>query len=212
MKLFAISNSRRLLALMSAVLCGGFITGCSLVAGNERSYLESGTIILSLEIPSAGETSVVAASDERPLMAPLIGYIPPTAGFVPAENETWMEIDRGSKQVIVYRGKEPVKEMRAEGEVPLEPGVYALQHKQKKPLWYAPDEYFRRRHLAVPKSNDRLRYRRGALGPYVLYPTTTFPIHSAALWSEDVGGLRLSKADLASVYYMLPVGSSIVVK
>lgn len=142
----------------------------------------------------------------------VFAFIPPAPGFTPAENETWLAIERETKQLTLNRGKTTIKQIQAEGVVDLKEGLYALQHKQKRPLWYAPDSYFKKRRLSVPDSGDRQRYRRGALGQYVLYPTTTFPIHSGALWTNDVGGLRLSRADLSSIYYMLPIGASIVVK
>ncbi|MCB0344698.1 MAG: hypothetical protein KDD66_06260 [Bdellovibrionales bacterium] len=142
----------------------------------------------------------------------VFAFIPPAVGFTPAENETWLAIERESKTLTLNRGKTVIKEIHGEGVVDLKEGLYALQHKQKRPLWYAPDSYFKERRMNVPQSGDRQRYRRGALGQYVLYPTTTFPIHSGPLWTRDVGGLRLSRADLSSIYYMLPIGASIVVK
>ena len=159
------------------------------------------------------ESVLAKASSEKPaVMAPLIGYFPPLMSFVPAENEIWLEVDRTTAKLSLYKGREIVKQIQGEGVVSMNSGEYFLQHKQKAPLWYAPNEYFTKRQLAVPASENRLRYRRGALGDLALYPTTTFPIHSAPLWSDEVGGLRISESDLASIYFMLPVGAPIVVK
>lgn len=159
------------------------------------------------------EGVLAKASSEKPaVMAPLIGYFPPLMSFVPAENEIWLEVDRATAKLSLYKGREIVKQIQGEGVVSMNSGEYFLQHKQKAPLWYAPNEYFTKRQLAVPPSENRLRYRRGALGDLALYPTTTFPIHSAPLWSDEVGGLRISEADLASIYFMLPVGAPVVVK
>lgn len=144
--------------------------------------------------------------------APLIGYLPPTDGLLPAENETWVQIDRAKAEISIFKGEEIVKTITAQGSVTLAPGTYPLQHKQRRPLWYANDEYFAKRQLPIPPQGDRQRYRRGALGQFVLYPTVNFPIHSAPVWSEDVGGLRVSRADLSAIYYLVPLGTSVVVK
>lgn len=207
-------------------------------------FLNSGTIILSHSLPSAGPSagetvsvaklhapeadkiqlasSDLASSDEvvelpaerpeRKLFAPLIGYFPPAHAYLPADNETWLEVDSTKKKLTLFKGKSAIKEILGEGDVSIGEGDYYLQHKQKQPLWYAPDDYFTKRKLNVPGAGDRLRYRRGALGSYALYPTTTFPIHCGPVWSQDVGGLRVSAAELSSIYYMLPVGAPIVVK
>ncbi len=198
----------------------------------DSSYLSSGTIILSRQMPkvntqsdtllshAGGSSSDTASSWQKNSLAdiapktfaPLIGYFPPVQGYVPADNETWLEVDRDSKKLTLFKGKNPLKVFAAEGNINIGPGDFYLQHKQKEPLWYAPDEYFENRKLATPRPGDRLRYRRGALGRYALYPTTTFPIHCGAVWSPDVGGLRVSSSDLASIYYMLPLGAPIVVR
>ena len=60
-------------------------------------------------------------------MAPLIGYFPPASAYVPADNEAWLEIQRDSKKIILYRGKDVVKEVTAEGEINIGPGEFYLQ-------------------------------------------------------------------------------------
>lgn len=201
--------------------------------GSGKSYSDSGTIIISRQAPPPSGVGVASArTAEREqlassgaagvsqdpksgmprLMAPLVGYFPPAGVFVPAENETWIEINRERGLLSVFRGKEVVKEAKTEGSVSLPEGDYYLQHKQAQPLWYAPNDYFKKRQLLVPEAENRLRYRRGALGQFALYPTTTFPIHCGPIWSEDVGGLRVSPQDMASIYHLVPLGSPVVVK
>ena len=184
-----------------------FSSSLSSAFSSSPKYLESGSIILSHQVPS----KEVRAANAR-VLAPLIGYFPPAVTYLPADNETWLEITRETKTLVLFKGKGVIKEILGEGEVSIAPGDYYLQHKQKQPLWYAPNEYFAKRQLNVPAASDRLRYRRGALGKYALFPTTTFPIHCAPIWTEDVGGLKVSATDLSSIYYMLPVGAPIVVK
>lgn len=179
-----------------------------------EKFLTSGSIVLSRAMPTEQTVPVSVAREETtlPEFAPLLGYIPPTEGLLPAENETWIQIDTATKELFIYKGQTQVKRIQAEGAVPLQPGTYPLQHKQKRPLWYASDEYFAKRQLPIPPPGDRSRYRRGALGQLVLYPTVNFPIHSGPIWSEDVGGLRVSRADLSAIYYVIPIGTSVIVK
>ena len=185
-------------------------------ASDERKFLESGTVILSMRIPEK-QAAANPQVEERELgkpspLAPLIGYFPPAVSYVPAENETWLEISKAQQKLTLYKGNTVVKTMNIEGSVSLNAGDYFLQHKQKNPLWYAPNEYFAKRQLRVPSEDDRLRYRRGALGRFALFPTNTFPIHSAPVWTAEVGGLRVSETDLHSIFLLVPVGSPVVVK
>jgi len=182
------------------------------LASSDTTTLDSlevdGSPVLSRTRLSGGRL----ISGKRKLFAPLIGYFPPAHAYMPADNETWLEVDSKKKTLTLFKGKSAIKEIKGEGSVSLDEGEYYLQHKQKQPLWYAPDDYFKKRKLNIPSPGDRLRYRRGALGNYALYPTTTFPIHCGPIWSKDVGGLRVSATELSSIYYMLPVGAPIVVK
>ncbi len=194
------------------------LSGCSFFRRTENSgggrYAASGTVILSGVL--SGDpvpASANSLADNQPVkMAPLVGYLPPTLGFIPADNETWLEVDRLSKMVILYKGNNKIKEIQGEGNVSIDAGEYFIQQKQKHPLWYATDDYFTRRRLTIPTKEDRLRYRRGAYGPFAIFPSTNFPIHSGPIWSSDVGGLRISKGDLSAIYYTLPVGAPVVVK
>jgi hypothetical protein len=186
------------------------------------NYLKSGSILLSHKIPKRLDSQALSIkqetlqtqpkADDISLMAPLIGFFPPAETYIPAENETWIEIISSEKKIVLHKGRTPIKEMRAEGDIPIEPGEYFLQHKQKNPLWYAPDTYFTRRNLTPPEQGNRLKYRKGALGKFAIYPTTSFPIHCAPVWSEDVGGLRVSLAELSSIYHIVPLGAPVVIR
>ncbi len=179
-------------------------------------YLASGTLIISHKIPARPLTSAynlaVQGENGPELMSPLIGYFPPQLAYLSADNEPWLEIFRDSKRLVLHRGNVMVKEIQGDGVVDLPPGEYYLQHPEKDPLWYAPDDYFKKRKLKVPAQGDRMRYRRGALGKYALYVTTTFPIHCGPVWVDDVGGLRISSSELTSVFHMLPRGTAVIVR
>lgn len=182
--------------------------GSALTCSN--SHLQS----RELQITSSTTGEAVSFESKRdPLeFAPLVGFFPLSIQFKPADNEVWMQIIKDQNQIEVYRGKDLIKTIVTEGSVALAPGEYPLQHKQRNPLWYAPDEYFSKRELRVPPRGDHFRYRRGALGNYAVYPTMDFVIHSGPFWSEEVGGLKVSEADLAAIFVMLNIGTPIIVK
>jgi len=127
----------------------------------EIQFQKSGTILLSRAMPQKVARASVPGTHR--MMMPLIGYIPPSVGFLPADNETWLEIDSLSKKLTLFRGKKVLAVVQAEGMIGAEPGLYALQHKEKDPLWYAPDKYFSKRKLGVPTEDAQTRYLRGAL-------------------------------------------------
>lgn len=194
-------------------------TGCGLtqhaynLSATDSPFLSSGTIVLSRQIPaqiSAEHKETLGLTVED--YSPVVGYVPPMTGVLPASNETWLEVDSQNMTVTLFKGEEKVKSVHAEGTVSLAPGKYALQYKQKFPTWYAPNSYFERRKLEVPGDQDQSRFRKGALGDFALYPTSGFVIHCGPVASEDVGGLRVAKEDLSSLFLQLPLGSSIVVK
>jgi lipoprotein-anchoring transpeptidase ErfK/SrfK len=212
-------------AVLLAVIFGSAVlsacSGARVATSEKVEYLASGSIVISRMIPTDAESQVASAtadaaandSQSTPrVLAPLFAFIPPAAAFAPAENETWVEVDTGAKKVRVYKGATIDSEFQAEGAANIQPGNYSLQQKQRTPLWYAPDGYFRKRQLAVPPAGDRLRYLKGALGEYALFPSPEFAIHTAPVWTDDVGGLRVSKEDLIAIYFKLNIGSSIVVR
>ncbi len=205
------------------------------------NFLESGTITLSFPVTKTESEnkviyslsttqifeekniSAVIEQDENLALkqseinpgerfAPLLGFVPVNAAFRPADNEVWIELNRETAVLKIFKGKEQLKEIKAQGKITLPPGEYPLQHKQKGPLWYAPDEYFEKRQLRVPPRGDHFRYRRGALGTYALYPTMDFIIHSGPFWSEEIGGLRVNDSEIASIFLLVNVGAPVIVK
>lgn len=181
-----------------------------------EQFAQSGTLVLSGTVPVDSVVAVSIESNAQKtgpvLYAPLIGYFPPSSQFLPADNETWLEIDRQTKIVRVLKGDDVVKQCSIDGSVSLDPGVYPLQHKEQQPLWYASDQYFTQRELLVPDKTDTARYLRGALGQYALFISPNVSLHSAPIWSEEVGGVQINRQDMSAVYELLPIGASILIK
>lgn len=161
-------------------------------------WVTDGQIIISRSAPE------VSDSDGRLAL----GFLPLSGAHV----GPWLSVDRSSETVQLMDGSKVVAKSAATGIKSLKDGVYQLQHKQRNPLWYAPDTYFQDRNLPLPPEGDKSRFRRGALGDYVIFINKDTPIHCGPLWSEMIGGIKIDESELAKLYYSLEVGSMIEVK
>jgi hypothetical protein len=184
------------------VVVGGSLStsGCSSAAkpSGEKELIPDGSILISRPLPKVitGDTGVA------------LGLIP--SPQKPAG--TWLSIDTAHKTVTLMEGEKVSLSATGEGINALKPGKYVLLHKQRNPLWYAPSSYFAARKLAVPAEGDKARFRRGALGDFVLYIDKEVPIHSGPIWLTDIGGVKLDDTSLSKMYYLLNVGAEVEVK
>ena len=164
---------------------------------------------------SSFEGSIVIA---RPM--PVAKPISPTEtprllGFLPTQFAVvgdWVVIDRTAGTATLMSGATQKLAVPVEGAQSLSPGTYTVLHKQRHPLWYAPDAYFEMRNQPPPPQGDRLRYRRGALGEFAIFLSQDTPIHSGPMWLGEIGGLKLSENDLSRLYYQLETGAVVEVK
>jgi hypothetical protein len=162
------------------------------------AWLPSGSIVISSPIPQAC----------TPAPLRMLGFLPTRL----SQQTFWLAIDKEAGTLSLMQGEKNVFTAEAEGTERLQPGVYSLLHKQRDPLWHAPDSYFTTRHLPVPPEGDRSRFRRGALGEMVLYLNQDTPIHGGIVWSEEVGGLRLDVDELTRLYTEVGVGAPIEIR
>lgn len=68
------------------------------------------------------------------------------------------------------------------------------------------------RQLESPPQGDKQRYRRGALGDFAIFLNQDTPLHCGPIWLGEIGGLRLSEADLSRLYYQVETGSVVEIK
>ncbi len=230
----------RVKRIIILVTIGIFASGCSLFTATSPNIskqeltLKSGTIILSHRLPERGlpeQKSLLKFSAKQPSkMAPLIGFFPNILAYVPAGNEVWLEVETETSKVTLYKGDDAVTEFLATGikqlsSKDLNKGSFIVEQKHEKPRWYAPDEYFSKRGLSVPDITSPSRFRRGALGDYTLVLSSKtlnstaesvtqrqFQIHAAPIWTEEVGGIKLDKRELATIFQKLPIGAPVIVK
>lgn len=198
-----VASSLHRFAVASLLLVGLVTAGCAtnrppVVEQNQPQWLASGVVALARPVP------------QHEFLSPskLLGFMPLQA----VQLGTWMKVSTTAGAIELMEGNTALLKTAAHGIKSLEPGVYNIVHKQREPLWYAPDRYFVARKLSTPPAGDKRRYLRGALGEYVVYLDKDTPIHSGPVWINDIGGLQLPTKDLARLYYQLEVGSLVRVE
>ena len=175
------------------------LAACSVTRSTpERSMLADGSVMISRPAPALAPMEKLSS----------LGFLP----LYPSPTGNWLLIDTQKKTASLMEGDRLALVADAKGTDALRPGRFQLVYRQRNPLWYAPASYFERRKLPVPPEGDKARFRRGALGDFVLYLTKEIPIHSGPVWSEDVGGVKLDDMSMTKMYYMLPVGATIEVR
>lgn len=112
---------------------------------------------------------------------------------------------------VTVPGKAPIV-MKAQGTYALAKGSFSVAGKEVDPLWHAPPTYFLRRGLQVPEEGAPARAMRGALGHQALFLSKVVAIHSGPIWNDDVGGVKLSAADMAMIFDAVGVGAAVEVR
>ena len=182
------------------------VLGCCLTACTPNFSLNPG----KLEWAKNGTLTVAAPAPK--IGAPEASAVP---GFVPSRDGlegNWLSINRASGSLKLMHGNQPVILALASSAASLKPGVYTVLHKQKEPVWHAPDTYFRTRNLPIPPEGDRARFRRGALGNYAIYLDKDTPIHCGPVSCREIGGARVPEPELAEIYAKVDVGSVVQVE
>lgn len=170
----------------------------------KSEWMRDGSIVISRPVPEV-------IQNESDVLQNMLGFLPQNGSIV----GNWIKIDRAQSTLTLMSGENTVKTIKldASNQIDkLKAGEYKLLHKQRNPLWYAPDSYFTMRNLAVPSANDRQRYRRGALGEYALFIKKDMPIHTGPFWSSDIGGIKLDTQTLADLYFAIEIGDSIKIE
>lgn len=192
-------------AFVFSILVAGSSCGYANLLNSEdkmaKSWSEEGVIAHARPVPAM----IVAKTGDIP------GFLP-TLQAIKDNHFSWLSINRDQGSIEVLNGEKVVDKISATGISELSPGTYQIVHKQRRPLWYAPDEYYIQRELKVPPQGDQSRYLRGALGDFVIFLDRNTPIHNSPVWCEDVGGIQMQESDISKLYYSLEVGSTVLVE
>lgn len=198
--------------LLSLSACTGAKQATSSEVSSE--WMMDGKIVISRPAPALSERlpAVAGAGLAGALPESLLGFMPVKSDKRAERAGSWLSINLKTLEINLMTGEKEIGSLSGQGIGKLSPGTYKLLHKQRQPLWHAPDAYFVSRGLPVPPNGDKARLRRGALGEYVLFLNETTPIHSGPIWSDEVGGVRMTESDLAKLYNALEIGATIEVR
>jgi hypothetical protein len=208
----------------SAVICQSFparirslvlglgvlaLSGCAFWSPSPKdksAWLPSGSIVIARRAPAP------SAAEFRALGFSASTTPNQNLAIAALQRGTWLDIDRTLREARVMEGEKVIDKIQSEDLFALTPGSYQVVHKQRNPLWYASDDYFSRRNQEIPLASAQERYRRGALGDYVIFIDERTPLHDAPLKSPEVGGARLAEKDIAKIFYRLDTGARVVVR
>jgi len=136
-------------------------------------------------------------------------------GFLPLRSQKAQKqliIDTTSGKLIVKQNDQVLEEVELDLKEKLDKGSYKIVHKQRAPLWYAPDSYFANRHLSVPAEGDSARFRRGALGDFAMFLDNDTPLYSSPVETNEVMGINLGEDLMKKIYYTLEIGSVVEIR
>lgn len=187
---------------------GSGLIGCSSLSDrsanpNSFAWLNSGELTFGGAVPTAKQKS--------PSLSKRTDYNQYAYGFSPTA-------PAGSKSLILDTSRKTAKLMQAGKEIAraklldssgMTPGEYQVAHKQRNPLWYAPQDYFSSRGISVPVEGDKRRYLRGAFGDFALFVSPSEAIHSGPFSLSELNGARVEEQDFAKIFYLVEVGDSI---
>jgi hypothetical protein len=178
------------------------MTGCATSSFNPgvgETWLPDGTLALLRPIPKQNLSSEPMARMRPPEMEE--PNVPPHL----------LVHSQSHSLTLALPGSSPVT-IQAQGTYALKPGTYSVALKQNEPLWYAPPTYFLRRGIQVPAEGSKARFMRGALGSKAIFLDREIPIHSGPMWTEEIGGLRVSEEDMAKIFDAITVGGKVEVR
>lgn len=189
----------------AALISSCVLSACSFIGRNDISgvqYAKDGLLSVSRPVPDAASVSNSAQ--------PGLGFLENTVPVVAEKNS--VTIDRSARTLTFTGATGTSLSLPVEGADFLKPGTFKVIHKQRDPVWYAPDSYFTARQQEVPAEYDKERYRRGALGSLAIFFDGEQAIHSGPVWSEEVGGIKTEHSDLLNLFELLPIGTSLEIR
>ena len=194
---------------------GFSLVGCSSLTGNSSAnssqtavaWLNSGALTFSGPVPQA-QTSNQSASTRT------ANYNDFAYGFSPTapSGKRSLILDTEHKSAKLMQAGKELASAKLLDTTGLVAGSYKVAHKQRNPLWYAPQNYFSARGINVPAEGDKKRYLRGAFGDFALFVSPTEAIHSGPFSLSELTGARLEEQDFAKIFYLVEVGDSITVE
>jgi len=168
------------------------------VAVKKSNWIERGKIEISGPIPT--KTTITTAA--------LFAFMPTNING----NNFWLSINKSTGFVTLFNNNLEIKKYNLKKINNIQEGRFEISLKQKKALWYAPDEYFTNRKLAIPENNSRARFLKAALGEHVLYLSNNIAIHDSIVEIKELPSLIIPSKKLKEIYKLLKVGATVVIE
>jgi hypothetical protein len=191
------------------------MTGCATSSFNPSTterWLPDGSLSIVRPLPRINVISEAMASPKQEIFTEPKARMrapdePPSNDLVPK-----LTIDTTKHTLTLSRPGEAPITMKAQGAYSIKKGAYTVALKQTDPLWYAPPTYFLRRGMKVPADGSKSRFMGGALGHQALFFDKQLAIHSGPVWNDEIGGVKLSREDMNTVFATVTVGTVIEVR
>ncbi len=214
-KLLSPVSSRRGICRLFSGTVILLMTGCATTSFNPSTterWLPDGSLSIVRPIPRLNVISEAMASPKQDIFTEPKARMrapvePPSDQLVPK-----LTIDTTKHTLVLSRPGEAPITMKAQGAYSLTKGAYSVALKQTDPLWYAPPTYFLRRGMKVPPDGSKPRFMKGALGHQALFFDKQLAIHSGPVWNDEIGGVKLSREDMNTVFETVSVGTVIEVR
>ena len=191
------------------------ITGCATSSFNPSTterWLPDGSLSIVRPIPRFNLVSEAMASPKQEIFTDPKARMRAPSDLPSEDLAPKLTIDSTKHTLTLSRPGETPITMKAQGAYSLKKGTYTVALKQSDPLWYAPPSYFLRRGMKVPADGSKERFMRGALGRQALFFDKQLAVHSGPVWSDEIGGVKLSREDMNTVFETVSVGTAIEVR
>jgi hypothetical protein len=194
----------------SLITALGMLSACGIAssATSDKTWLRDGSLALSRPVPSVSASSSSLADTASPRAS----LRPSSTDLAQSSDSSSIVISRKDKTLTAINpGSAPIV-IRTEGAQHLPEGSFSVTLKEENPLWYAPREYFLKRSMVVPEEGSRERFKRAALGSKTIYLNNHTPIHSGPVWMQEIGGIRVSSAEMQQVFSTITVGTRVEIR
>lgn len=209
-KLFAAANLR--IGVIALVAISGAIANSAPCYG--EGWLAEGSLGLTRPIPKVS-ASRNPPSQPKPASLqsgePMARMRDPEQPR-PTQVAPLLTIDTSTHSLTIAQPGQAPLTFKAQGAYALKRGTYTVELKQTNPQWYAPPTYFMRRGLKVPPEGSKARFMGGALGHQAIFFDKQIAIHSGPIWTDEIGGVKISREDMAALFESVTVGAKLEVR
>lgn len=164
---------------------------------SRKSLTSSGSFTIVGQVPKFSKRSV---SSSKKILS------------ITQSEDNSLVIDRLSGTLLLSRGNKILRKFEfLKGLGKLKKGALTVASIEESPVWNAPDEYFTNRNMDIPEIGAIERELKGALGEIALRLSDNTILHNSPIWTNEIGGIKVSDNELKILSNYLKVGSKVLV-